>query len=37
MNSQHSVDEDNDEMKELLGIHYVSIGHFFFGIVTGSE
>ena len=22
------VDEDNDEMKELLGINYVSIGHF---------
>ena len=24
-----SIDEDNDEMKELLGVHYVSIGHFF--------
>ena len=23
------ANEDNDEMKELLGIHYVSIGHFF--------
>ena len=22
-------DEDNDEMKELLGVHYVSIGHIF--------